>query len=312
MRQAQGYCWLGRGHTTICTASGAPGVRGPPQFCGGSSEYLLYGVVELADALEPGRECDISDRDVGGLEQRPGGLRPLGPRQRKGAGPDLAHKHAVKLAFAVPEPFGQPGDAVGIDRPVEDELHRACGHVCPPQPLRRPRSGVRAAPQAGAKTILLRGCRARVKAHMVAHRRAGRAAGTAVDPGGSDCSEKPAVKARVTALNGSIASFEIVHRTQLLMAATDNLAVFGHRHAIRAGPKLWPATSDEARVRSLSGPGADEMARCHPSHMRSTRRPTQGAAWTPPEDSSAKRLGARRRGSRSAPTTGPAMRWLRS
>ena len=53
---------------------------GPPRACVRTSacfEHQAHGVVELPDAGKPGGERDVAERQVGGLDQHPGGLRPL-------------------------------------------------------------------------------------------------------------------------------------------------------------------------------------------------------------------------------------------
>ena len=50
-------------------------------------EDLADGVVELADAREPGRERDVGHRQVGGLDEHPRGLGPLRPGERRAPTP---------------------------------------------------------------------------------------------------------------------------------------------------------------------------------------------------------------------------------
>ena len=67
-----------------------------------------HGVVELADAGEPGGEGHIGEGQVGGLDEHPGGLGALGPGQGQGIGADLGLEQPLQLAGGVAE-RGRPG-----------------------------------------------------------------------------------------------------------------------------------------------------------------------------------------------------------
>ena len=69
------------------------GGRAPPraaaQLGRGGGVDLADRVVELADAGEPGREGDVGEAEVGGLDEHPRGLGAPGPGQRERAGAEL-------------------------------------------------------------------------------------------------------------------------------------------------------------------------------------------------------------------------------
>jgi hypothetical protein len=70
---------------------GRGGRRRPPaQLSWGEREDLLHRVVELPDAAEAGSERDLSQRQVGGLDEGAGRLRPLRPGQGQRTAPSSA------------------------------------------------------------------------------------------------------------------------------------------------------------------------------------------------------------------------------
>ena len=141
---------------------------GRPQLARRRGEHRPHRVVELPDAGEPRGERDLGERHLGGLDQDPGGVRPLRPGQRLGAGADLGGEQPVQLAVAVAQPRGQPAHAVAVDRPVGDQPHGAGDRVGADVPLGRAGGRVRAAAPAGAEAGLL-GCRSGgVEGHVAA------------------------------------------------------------------------------------------------------------------------------------------------
>src|SRR2546421_5323430 len=117
----------------------------------------------------------------------------------------------MEVAFADREPPCQAGNAVAIDDAVRDQPHRPADEVAPHIPFRRTGRRVRTAALAGAKASELSRCGCGVEPDVVAlrsHRR--RAARAAVDAGRRDGRDEPAVEARVAALDGPIAAFEVV------------------------------------------------------------------------------------------------------
>ena len=96
-------------------------------------------VVELPDAREACRERDVAERQLGGLDEHPGGLRPLGTGQRQRVGADLRLQHSLELAGGVADACRQAGDTLAVDGAVGDESHRTGHHVAAHVPLRRAR-----------------------------------------------------------------------------------------------------------------------------------------------------------------------------
>ena len=67
---------------------------------------------------EAGRERDLGERQVGGLDQQPRGLGPLRPGERERAGAELGDELPVEVALAVAEPAREAGDALAVDDAV--------------------------------------------------------------------------------------------------------------------------------------------------------------------------------------------------
>ena len=122
-------------------------------------ENRPHGVVELADAGETGGERDVAERQVGRLDQDPGGLGALCARQRQRVGADLGLQEAFELAGGVAE-RGRPARS----RPRGRRCRRRSG--ASPWPPRR------------------RGCSTRV---IPATRRAG----SACTPGSRHAAPRP-------------------------------------------------------------------------------------------------------------------------
>src|SRR5690606_6117747 len=135
--------------------SGAGG--GGPQGAGGGGVDGADGVVELPDAGEAGREGDGRHRQIGGLEQDPGGVGALRAGEGDGSGADLGGELALHLPGAVAEPCGEPGDALAVDDTVGDQPHGTADHVGPHVPLGGAGHGVRPAAPAGPEPGLLGG-----------------------------------------------------------------------------------------------------------------------------------------------------------
>ncbi|CAM5613722.1 hypothetical protein STENM223S_07129 [Streptomyces tendae] len=185
-----------------------PGGAGA-QFARGERVDLADRVVEGADGGEPGREGDVGHGQRGGLDQQPGGLRALRPGEGEGARAQFGEELALDLAGAVAEAGGEAGDALPVHDSVGDQPHGAGGEVGPPVPLGGAGAGVRAAALAGPEPGLLAGRRARVERHVAGFGRHHRAAGPAVDAGGQDGREEPAVEARVLRLHGAHAALGV-------------------------------------------------------------------------------------------------------
>ena len=75
--------------------------RRPRSSVGDSGVDLADRVVELADAGEAGRERDLGELEVGGLDQHPRGLGPAGARQGERAGAELGGEQPAQVARRV-------------------------------------------------------------------------------------------------------------------------------------------------------------------------------------------------------------------
>ena len=170
---------------------------------------LADRVVELADRAEPGRERDLGQPEVGRLDQRSSGLRPLGPRQCQGTGADLGHEHPVEVPRRVTEPVGEPVDAVAIDHSVADEPHRTTHHVGADIPLGGAGSGVGTAAAAGAISEAVSGRGGRIERDVLPARSDRRARRPAVDAGRRHRRDEPAVEPLVPAVDGPITPLEV-------------------------------------------------------------------------------------------------------
>ena len=190
-------------------AGGPAPLRPPPDLCGRHGKDGAHGVVELPQAGKAGREGDVVEGHLGGLDQQAGGLGALGPRQIERSSAELIEQHSPQVARAVSEPPGEAFDAFAVDDAVGDQAHGAPGGVGAQVPLRRAGHRVGAAAQAGAKAGALGGRRRGEEAHVFALRRARGAARPAVDAGRRDAHEEPAVEARVVALHGAVAGVGI-------------------------------------------------------------------------------------------------------
>jgi hypothetical protein len=182
-------------------------------------------LVELADAREAGGEGHLGDRERGGLEQHPGGLRPARAGQLQRSRPQLLHQPPVQVALGVAEPPREAGHALAIDNAVGDQSHRAAHEVRARVPLWRARHGVRPAAHARAEAGGLSGGGAREEAHVLGLRLPRGAARAAVDPCCRDGCEEPTVESGVSGFNGAEAVLEVEH----------------HRGTMtRGGVKVWP------------------------------------------------------------------------
>ncbi len=105
--------------------------RPPTQLSRRARVHLAHGVVELAQAGEAGREGDVGERQVGGLDQQPRSLRALRARQRERPRAELDLEQAAQLTRTIRQALRQSVDAVTVDDAVGDETHRAPGRVGP-------------------------------------------------------------------------------------------------------------------------------------------------------------------------------------
>ena len=184
--------------------------------------HRAHGVVELADAGEPGRERDVAERQLGGLDEHPGRLGALRPRQRQRVRADLGLQQPLELAGGVADAGGQPGDALAVDGAVGDQPHRPGHDVAAHVPLRGTGRGVGPAALAGPEAGPLGGRRGRIEPHVAGERRPDRAAGPAVDLRRQHGGDEPAVEPGVLGLDGPVAAVEIVvHAIDNYTRATD-------------------------------------------------------------------------------------------
>ena len=181
-------------------------------------EHLADGVVELADAAEAGGERDRREVEVGGLDERAGGARPLGAGDGERAGAELVGHEAGEVALAVGQPAGQPADALAVDDAVDDEAHRPGDDVAADVPLRRAGRGVGPAPLAGPEAALLGGRGGRQEVDVAGLGRHGRAAGAAVDAGRGDGGHEAAVEAAVPAEHGPVAAGVVERQHPTILA----------------------------------------------------------------------------------------------
>ena len=261
----------GAAHAVAARAPVAVAANPPAQLGRGEGEDLAERVVELADAAEAGGEGHVGDRQVGRLDQQPGGLRPLGAGQGQRPRPHLGHQQPVELALAVAESGRQAGHALAVDRAVGDEPHGPGHHVGPRVPLRRAGAGVGPAAHAGPEPGLLGRGGARVEADVGRLRRHRRAAGAAVDPGRGDGGDEPAVEAGVPALHGPVAAVEVLqHRTHGDTPRPSCLAGIGHGGRGAPGPRgAQPRARPRAAVRTSArwAAASPQRGRQHPGAL---------------------------------------------
>ncbi len=129
-------------------AHGQPQLEGAGRRCAGPTPPggaelggrggvdLADGVVELADAGEPGGERHVAEGHRRGLHEHPRGLRPAGPGQGERPGPELGDEQPVEVPRGVAHPVREPLDPVALDDPVGDQPHRAAGDVGGHVPVR--------------------------------------------------------------------------------------------------------------------------------------------------------------------------------
>ncbi|MDQ0717337.1 hypothetical protein QFZ55_006789 [Streptomyces luteogriseus] len=200
-RQPQGeHAWGAR-----ALPSGGAGA----QLARGQREDLADRVVEGADRGEAGGEGDLRHGQGGRLDEQPGRLGALGAGEREGARAQLGEELALDLPGAVAEPAGEAGHSLAVHDAVGDQPHGAGHEVGALVPLRGAGAGVGPAALAGPEPGLLTGRRAGVEDHVLRLGRHHRAAGTAVDAGGQDGREEPAVEACVLGPDGAYAALGV-------------------------------------------------------------------------------------------------------
>ena len=197
-----------------------------------------------------------------------------------GPAPSSARSWRSTCRAAVAEPGGEPRHALAVDDAVRDEPHGPGDGVRAGVPLRGAGAGVGPAPLAGPETGLLAGGGARVEGHVPRLGRHDRAARAAVDPGGQDRGEEPAVEAGVLRLHGPYAALGVgVHAPSIGHAGAGRLAEIRHRS--RAENPVRPSVTvhmneqgsrTHVLTRSRQVPTVTESA-CSPLIMVSAARP---------------------------------------
>ncbi len=206
-----------------------------PQLGRGHRVHLADRVVELAHAGETGRERDLGRAEVGGLQQQPGGLRPLGAGERERARTEFGVQLAGQVAVAVAEPRGEPGHALAVDHAVGDQAHRAPDQVGAEVPLRGAGRGVGPAAPAGPEAGGLGGRGGRVESDVLSVGGSGGAAGSTVDAGGPHSRVEHPVEAGVLAAHRPVTGV-FVHPHALQSAASAARALAGIGHGSGGGP----------------------------------------------------------------------------
>ena len=169
---------------------------------------LADRLVELAQAREAGRERDVRDGQVGGLQERACHARALRPGQRERRRAQVVDEDPPQLPLPVAQAVRQAGHALAVHEALVDEAHRAAGHVAAQVPLRGARRGARDAALARPEPGALRGRGRGVEADAVALRGHGRAARPAVDAGARDRGEEVAVEPAIAAGDGAVVALE--------------------------------------------------------------------------------------------------------
>src|SRR5262249_48636211 len=144
------------------------------------------------------------------------GLCTLSTGECEGSRADGVDEAAVNVALAEPDARGESRHALAVHHAVGDQAHEAADEVGARVPLGRAWGGVRAAALAGPEAGGLGGRCVGEEAAVLALRGLGRAARAAVDAGGCDAGEEPAVEARVLGLAGLVAVFGVeVHANEI-------------------------------------------------------------------------------------------------
>ena len=191
-----------------CRSDRGVPVAAVAQLGRGDRVDLADRLVELAQAREAGRERDVDDGQVRGLQQRPRHARALRPGQRERRRAQVVDEDPPQLPLAVAQAMRQAGHALAVHEALVDEAHRAAGDVAAQVPLGGARRGARDAALARPEPGALRGRGRGVEADAVAPRGHGRAARPAVDAGGGDRREEVAVEAAIAAGDGAIVALE--------------------------------------------------------------------------------------------------------
>ena len=209
----------GRGRRTACgrpaacvtvPVDGCGLPRRPRSSVGESGVDLADRVVELPDAGEAGREGDVGELQVGGLDQHPRRLGPPGPGQGERAGAELGGEQPAEVARRVADP-ARPARRRPRGRRRRRRSAASRGRR---RRRRRPTRGCRAWRRAGSacrRGSRPPGPRPRVgwNSTLRSAGRAGRARGPAVDAGGADRGVEDAVEPPVARAHRAVAGLAV-------------------------------------------------------------------------------------------------------
>ncbi len=111
---------------------------------------LAHRLVELSDAGEAGRERDVGEAELGGLDEDPRRLGPPRACQGQRAGAELSGEQPAQVAGGVADPVREARDTLTVDDAVGDQPHRSTGGRRRDVPVGAARGGVGQAALAGA------------------------------------------------------------------------------------------------------------------------------------------------------------------
>ncbi len=201
-----------------------------PQRRRRTSEHLQKGFVEPADAVETRRQRDLGHRQRRLVDQLLGQQNPSRLRHRDRRRPDMLAKQPPQLARADAQPICKPLDIGLIEAASLDQSERARHGVGGTAPERKIGRRFRPAAQTWAKARLLRRRRRGIERYVLEFRGARRANRPAVDAGGFDTHEQPAVEAGIAGRNRAVAGGAVhIHHENHHSLEQACLAVFGHR-----------------------------------------------------------------------------------
>ena len=256
--------WRPIGETQNQWSGGGCGDGAAAQLAGWALVEGEEGVIEAADAAEARRHRDRSHGQAGFMQKLLGEEHAARLRDGQGRCADVLIEKAAELALAHAERVGELLDrcAGTVECALGDAGHGAADGACCAAPCRGLRRNLRPAAKAGAKAGLL--CRrgAREEAAVVAHRRARRADGSAVDAGGSNGGEEVTIEARIAGLKGAIANVGIQQNGIGPDGSWGSgMGEYGVHHlfsVLRVVHYVWPFSD----VMEERGPSANRHVRC--------------------------------------------------
>ena len=180
-------------------------------------EEVLERLVEAPHAAEPRCQGDLGHRQAGVMDQllREQDASSLGHRHRRGS--EVLHEQASEMARADAESLGERIDAglLAVEGAVGDQREAARHRVRRAVPGAEVRCGLGSAAEAGAEARRLGSGGGGVEPAILEPGGPRRADRPAIDPGGGDAHEEPAVEALVACLERAVAGcgIESVHRS---------------------------------------------------------------------------------------------------